>query len=419
MREAIHNLEASKIREVANAGLGRSDVLAFWFGESDEVTPEVIRQAAIDSLQQGETFYAHNLGLPELREAVAQYMSALHPAIEAARIAITSGGVNALMLAVQALVDAGDEVAAVTPVWPNLTAQPAILGARVRSVPLVPKAGQWALELDALRAAVTPATKLLIVNAPNNPTGWTLTRAEQQAILDHCRQTGTWILADEVYERLYFDPTPKGCAPSFLDISTPDDRLVVAHSFSKSFLMTGWRLGWLVLPPALMDGMGKLIEFNTSCASVFTQRAGIAALTHSQEITPRVVAHLKACRDTLVPLLADLPGVQVAPARGGMYAFFRLEGFDDSLALAKRLVAEAGLGLAPGSAFAPEAQGWLRWCFASKDRERLVQGVERLKRWLAAQQGPGCRQSGFAGRRASPPVEGGGATRSARSLGEL
>ncbi|RST55140.1 pyridoxal phosphate-dependent aminotransferase [Variovorax sp. MHTC-1] len=385
MREAIHNLEASKIREVANAGLGRSDVLAFWFGESDEVTPEVIRQAAIDSLQQGETFYAHNLGLPELRGAVAQYMSALHPAIEAARIAITSGGVNALMLAVQALVDAGDEVVAVTPVWPNLTAQPAILGARVRSVPLVPKEGQWTLELDALRAAVTPTTKLLIVNAPNNPTGWTLTRAEQQAILDHCRRTGTWILADEVYERLYFDLTPKGCAPSFLDISTPDDRLVVAHSFSKSFLMTGWRLGWLVLPPALMDGMGKLIEFNTSCASVFTQRAGIAALTHSEEITPRVVAHLKACRDTLVPLLADIPGVQVAPARGGMYAFFRLEGFDDSLALAKRLVAEAGLGLAPGSAFAPEAQGWLRWCFASKDPSRLVEGVQRLKRWLAAQ----------------------------------
>ncbi|CAN7351306.1 pyridoxal phosphate-dependent aminotransferase [Variovorax sp. LjRoot290] len=384
MRQAIHNLEASKIREVANAGLGRSDVLAFWFGESDEVTPEVIRQAAIDSLQQGETFYTHNLGLPELREAVAQYMSGLHPAIEASRIAITSGGVNALMLAVQALVDAGDEVVAVTPVWPNLTAQPAILGARVRSVPLVPKAGQWTLDLDALRTTVTPATKLLIVNAPNNPTGWTLASAEQQAILDHCRQTGTWILADEVYERLYFDATPKGCAPSFLDISTPDDRLVVAHSFSKSFLMTGWRLGWLVLPPVLMDGMGKLIEFNTSCASVFTQRAGIAALAHSQEITPRVVAHLKACRDTLVPLLADIPGVQVAPARGGMYAFFKLEGFDDSLALAKRLVAEAGLGLAPGSAFAPEAQGWLRWCFASKDPQRLVQGVERLKTWLAA-----------------------------------
>ena len=385
MREAIHHLEASKIREVANAGMGRSDVLAFWFGEGDEVTPEPIRAAAIASLQQGETFYAHNLGLPELREAVAQYMSALHPAVAASRIAITSGGVSALMLAVQALVDAGDDVVAVTPVWPNLTAQPAILGARVRCVPLVPRAGQWTLDLDALRAAVTSATRLLILNAPNNPTGWTLTRNEQQAILEHCRRTGTWILADEVYERLYFEPTPNGCAPSFLDLSVPEDRLVVVHSFSKSFLMTGWRLGWLVLPPSMVEAMGKLIEFNTSCTSVFTQRAGIAALAHSAEITPRVVAHLKACRDTLVPLLAELPGVQVAPARGGMYAFFRLEGFDDSLALAKRLVAEAGLGLAPGNAFAPEAQGWLRWCFASQDPQRLVQGVERLRAWLAAQ----------------------------------
>ena len=385
MREAIHNLEASKIREVANAGMGRSDVLAFWFGESDEVTPEVVRQAAIESLQRGETFYAHNLGLPELREAIARYSSGLHPKVDASRIAVTSGGVSALMLAVQALVDAGDEVVAVTPVWPNLTAQPAIMGAHVRTLPLVPVNGQWTLDLQALREAVTSKTKLLIVNAPNNPTGWTMSRDEQQAVLDHCRQTGTWILADEVYERLYFEPTPNACAPSFLDISKPDDRLVVTHSFSKSFLMTGWRLGWLVLPPSMVDGIGKLIEFNTSCASVFTQRAAIAAIEHTAEITPRVVAHLKQCRDTLVPLLAALPGVQVAPAKGGMYAFFRLEGFGDSLEVAKRLVAEAGLGLAPGNAFAPEAQGWLRWCFASKDPQRLVKGVERLRDWLARQ----------------------------------
>ena len=149
--------------------------------------------------------------------------------------------------------------------------------------------------------------------------------------------------------------------------------------------MTGWRLGWLVLPPSMVEGIGKLIEFNTSCASVFTQRAAIAAIEHTAEITPRVVAHLKQCRDTLVPLLAALPGVQVAPAKGGMYAFFRLEGFGDSLEVAKRLVAEAGLGLAPGNAFAPEAQGWLRWCFASKDPQRLVKGVERLRDWLARQ----------------------------------
>ncbi|MBU6502712.1 MAG: pyridoxal phosphate-dependent aminotransferase [Burkholderiales bacterium] len=388
MRQAIQSLEESRIREVANAGMGRSDVLAFWFGESDEVTPDFIRQAAIDSLQRGETFYAHNLGLPELREAVAGYLGALHGEVAADRIAITSGGVNALMLAMQALVDAGDEVVAVTPVWPNLTAQPRILGAKLRCVALEPvlsgpQRGAWSLDLDALLAAITPASKLLILNAPNNPTGWTLTRAEQQAIVDHCRKTGTWILADEVYERLYYaGDTANGAAPSFLDVTTPDDRLVVVHSFSKSFLMTGWRLGWLVMPPAMTPHMGKLIEFNTSCASVFTQRAGVVALERTAEVTPRVVSHLKACRDTLVPLLQAVPGVQVAPARGGMYAFFNLEGHGDSLQTAKRLVTEAGLGLAPGNAFAPEAQGWLRWCFASHEPGRLIQGVERLKTWL-------------------------------------
>jgi len=385
MREVILNLAESRIREVANAAIGRSDVLAFWFGESDEVTPDVIRQAAIDSLQQGETFYAHNLGLLELREAISQYMSVRHGPIGVERLAVTSGGVNALMLANQQLVDAGDEVVAVTPVWPNLTAQPAILGARVRCVPLTARAGQWQLDMATLLATVTAQTKLLIINAPNNPTGWTLTREEQQQILAHCRQTGTWILADEVYERLYFEPSANGCAPSFLDVAAPDDRLVVAHSFSKSFLMTGWRLGWLVMPPSMTPHMGKLIEFNTSCASVFTQRAAIAALKQTDAITPGVVAHLKLCRDTLIPLLQALPGVQVAPARGGMYAFFRLSGHGDSLQTAKRLVTEAGLGLAPGEAFAPEAQGWLRWCFASRDPQRLVQGVDRLRRWLAAQ----------------------------------
>lgn len=394
MRQTVLNLEESMIRQVANAGMGRSDVLKFWFGESDEATPAFIRDAAIASLQLGETFYAHNLGLPELRDAIAAYSTGLRcpgaATIGADRIAVTSGGVNALMLAVQALVDAGDEVVAVTPVWPNLTAQPLIMGARLRCVSLKPVAGEWQLDMAELLAAITPATKLLIVNAPNNPTGWTLSRAEQEMILAHCRQTGTWILADEVYERLYFDPTPNGCAPSFLDIAAPEDRLVVAHSFSKSFLMTGWRLGWLVMPASMTPHMGKLVEFNTSCAPVFIQRAGLVALQRTNDVTPQLVAHLKTCRDTLVPLLQALPGVEVASAKGGMYAFFRLSDqarFGDSLETAKRLVVEAGLGLAPGNAFmvnpTPEAQGWLRWCFASRDVARLEQGVERLQRWLA------------------------------------
>ena len=389
MRQAILNLEESKIREVANAGIGRADVLPFWFGESDEVTPEPVRAAAIAALQAGETFYSHNLGLPELRQALADYTSRLHApaAIGPDRIAVTSGGVNALMLAMQMLIDAGDEVLAVTPVWPNLTAQPLILGARLRCLALKPQAdGAWTLDLPALLAAITPTTRLLVINSPNNPTGWTLSKAEQQAIVARCRETGTWILADEVYERLYYrGDTTNGAAPSFLDVSGPDDRLVVVQSFSKAFLMTGWRLGYLVMPATMTQPLGKLIEFNTSCAPVFVQRAAAVALAQTDTITPRIVAHLRQCRDTLVPLLQALPGVTTSAAPGGMYAFLRVNGFDDSLQLAKRLVLEAGVGLAPGAAFAPEAEGWLRWCFASKDLARLEQGVQRLRDWLAAQ----------------------------------
>lgn len=381
IRPVIAGLPGSKIREVANAGLGRKDVLAFWFGESDEVTPGHVRDAAAASLAAGETFYSHNLGLPELREALAGYTSSLHGSIGPERIAVTSSGVNALMLAMQALAGAGDEVVAVVPVWPNLTAQPQILGARVKRVPLKVEEGAWRLDLPALQAAVTERTRVLLVNAPNNPTGWTLERAEQQALLEHCRRTGTWIVADEVYERLYYREGAR-CAPSFLDIASSDDRLVVVHSFSKSFLMTGWRLGWLVGPVRLIEAMGKLIEFNTSCAPVFVQRAGLAALTQADESVPALVSRLKACRDTLLPALTALPGVTVAMPEGGMYAFFRVEGQDDSLAFAKRLVADAGLGLAPGAAFGPEAEGWLRWCFASRDPARLTAGVERLARAL-------------------------------------
>jgi aspartate/methionine/tyrosine aminotransferase len=383
MRAAIQALPGSKIREVANAGLGRSDVLAFWFGESDEVTPEPIRQAAADSLLRGETFYSHNLGLPELRQGIAAYASGLHGTIDVDRIAVTSSGVTALMLAMQMLAGAGDEVVAVVPVWPNLTAQPAILGATVTRVPLRPKNGLWQLDLDELLARVTPRTRVLLVNAPNNPTGWTLTREEQQALLAHCRRTGTWIVADEVYERIYFGAGR--CAPSFLDVAAPDDRLIVAQSFSKSFLMTGWRLGWMVLPGAgqsgCLDAAGKLLEFNSSCAPVFVQRGAQAALGLADTLVPRVVGDLKACRDRLVAGLQGLPGVTVATAPGGLYAFFRVEGLPesgDSLALAQRLVAQHGLGLAPGAAFGDEGEGWLRWCFASRDPSRLDQGLHRL-----------------------------------------
>jgi aspartate/methionine/tyrosine aminotransferase len=382
MRDEIQSLGGSLIREVANAAMGRDDVLAFWFGESDEVTSSEVREAAARSVQDGETFYAHNLGLPALRQAIADYVGSLHQPVGMERIAVTSSGVNALMLATQLLVGPGDEVVAVTPVWPNLTAQPLILGGRVTRLPLQARQGQWHLDMDALRAAVTPATRVLLVNAPNNPTGWTLSHGEIQAILEHCRATGTWIVSDEVYERLYYGPAP--AAPSFLDLCTPQDRVVVVQSFSKSFLMTGWRLGWLVVPEDALDALGKLIEFNSSCAPVFVQRGALRALAGAAASVPSLRQHFQECRDLLIGGLAQLPGIEVRAPLGGMYAFFRVAGVTDSLAFAKHLVRQHGLGLAPGSAFGDEGQGWLRWCFASRELERLRLGLDRMRQAMEA-----------------------------------
>jgi aspartate/methionine/tyrosine aminotransferase len=382
-RSAIHSLAASQIREVANAGLSDPGVLPFWFGEPDEVTPHFIRDEAAASLARGETFYTQNFGIAELRDAIAAYVTRLHRATDAASIAVTASGMSALMLAVEALVAPGDRVVVVTPLWPNLTEIPKILSARVVTMPLDFGPRGWTLDLDRLLAALTSDTRVLMINSPNNPTGWTLSRAEQHAILAHCRRHGIWIVADDVYERLHY--ADGGCAPSFLDSADPDERVLSTNSFSKSWSMTGWRLGWIVAPRPLMADLGKLIEYNTSCSPVFVQRAGVVAIERGEPVVLRTLARFRAARDYLTAALAALPGIEVAPPAGAMYAFFKVAGLTDSLAFCKALVREARLGLAPGSAFGPEGEGFVRWCFAS-DSERLADGIARLSRFLALQE---------------------------------
>lgn len=383
-RGPVQALRASQIREVANAGLGLPDVLPFWFGESDQITPAFIRDAAAASLARGETFYSHNLGIPALREAIAVYASRLHGPTRAEEVAVSSSGVSALMLAAQLVVGPGDRVVAVTPLWPNLVEIPKILGAEVETVALGCGDQGWVLDLDRLLAALTPGTRLLMLNSPNNPTGWVMSRMQQQTVLDHCRRLGIWVLADEVYERLYYGDDEDGVAPSFLDLASRDERVICVNSFSKAWAMTGWRLGWIVAPEPLMGDLGKLVEYNTSCSPVFIQRAGVAALEQGEPFVREQVARLRASRDHLVCALGELPGVRVQAPPGAMYLFFSLPGAHESLALCKALVREARLGLAPGSAFGPEGEGFVRWCYAC-DPARLDAGVARLRAWLDRQ----------------------------------
>jgi aspartate/methionine/tyrosine aminotransferase len=378
-RAAVRALAASQIRELVNEGLGNPDVLAFWVGEPDEPTPEFIRRAGVDAIISGELFYTHNLGIPDLREALAAYASRLHRKTVLNEIAVTSSGVNALMLASQLLVEPGDRVVEVVPLWPNLQEIPKILGATVATVSLGFSPGGWTLDLDRLIGELKPGTKALYLNSPNNPTGWTISRAAQKAILEHCRRHGIWIFADDAYERLYFGDG--GIAPSFLAISDSSDRLISTNTFSKTWRMTGWRLGWLVAPASLEADLGKLIEYNTSCAPVFVQRAGIAALQDGEPEIARNLERFRSARDFLMSQLRRIPGVQAATPEGTMYAFFRVEGVRDSLAFCKRLVREHGIGLAPGAAFGAEGEGYIRWCFAA-DEARLAEGVTRFRRAL-------------------------------------
>jgi aspartate/methionine/tyrosine aminotransferase len=378
-RGAVRALTASKIRELYNAGIGNPNVLPFWVGEPDEPTPDFIRKAGTESIAAGEVFYTHNLGIAELREALAAYVSRLHRKTESEQIAVTSAGVNALMVASQLLVDAGDRVVQVVPLWPNLQEIPKILGATVDTVALRFSQKGWKLDLDELLDRLRPGTRALYLNSPNNPTGWTVTKPELEAILERCRCHGIWIFADDAYERLYYGE--EGIAPSFLDISSDEDRLISANTFSKSWLMTGWRLGWLVVPPGLTADLGKLIEYNTSCAPVFVQRAGIAAVKEGEPVIARTRYRFRKARDFLVSELKEIPRVKVAVPSGTMYAFFRVDGVADSLAFCKQLVRDVGLGLAPGSAFGPEGEGFVRWCFAASE-EKLADGVARLKRGL-------------------------------------
>jgi aspartate aminotransferase len=378
---AAPRFSRSLIREVANTAMNRKDVLPFWFGESDQPTPTFINEAAIASLREGETFYSENLGRMYLRQAIARYLSGLHQRpIAVDRIAVTASGVSALMLASQLLLKPGDRVVAVTPLWPNAVEIPKVVNGQVTCVSLEVADGRWSLPLEKLLAALTPETRMLVINSPNNPTGWTIAREQQAAILEHCRHYGIWILADDVYERLVY--TDANSAPSFLALAEAEDRLLIINSFSKAWCMTGWRIGWMVVPADLLSDLAALQEYNVSCVSEFSQRAGTIALEQGEPFVRAQRAHLAQNKATLSTALRAFRGLEVPEAEGAMYLFLRVTGENDSVQLAKRLINEVGLGLAPGRAFGPEGEGWLRWCYAAENK-KIADGLERLGKFLA------------------------------------
>jgi len=376
------DLAPSKIVEVWQMGFEVDNLVALFVGEGDEPTPDFISDAAARALAAGRTFYTPKRGIPELRRALGDYLSRhFGAAVDPERITVTSSGMNAIMLTLQAVLAPGTTLVAPTPVWPNVLSAAEIAGGRVKTVSMtVLPEGGFKLDLDRLFDACDETARALFIVSPSNPTGWVISREEQEAVLAFCRRRGLWLIADEVYHRFVFDPArfPKGVAPSFLEIAEADDPLVVVNSFSKAWCMTGWRQGWLVHPPALGDVLGNLIEYNTSGGQSFLQAGCLAALTEGEPFVESLVARCGQAAEMVFQQLASLPRVSLARPVASFYAFFRVDGVDDSLAFAKRILAETGVGLAPGSAFGAGGEGHLRLCFAGSPAH-LAAGLDRLR----------------------------------------
>ena len=377
IRPEIGAIETSGIVEVFDYGRRVQGLIPLWVGEGDSPTPGFIAQAAKDSIDRGETFYTYQAGIPELRAAISDYMSAHYGGrLPPERFFVTIGGMHALDLAVKMTVGPGEEAIVLAPAWPNFAGALASNGARTVFVEL--DAGPpWRLDPARLEAAITPLTRAILFNSPANPTGYVANAQEIVAVLEVARRHGLWIIADEIYGRLVYGGAR---APSFHDVMEPDDRILFVQTLSKNWAMTGWRIGWLEAPPALGGVIENLIQYSTSGVPVPTQRAATAAITHGEAFVAETVARLKLCRDIMVEGLLATGRVELAIPGGAFYLFPKLLGATDARA-AFRLIDEAGVGVAPGSAFGPGGEGRLRLCFA-RAPELVAEATRRLAAWL-------------------------------------
>ncbi|WP_110707611.1 pyridoxal phosphate-dependent aminotransferase [Salinicola sp. CR57] len=369
---------------VAVADLARHDasVVRLWIGEGDLPTPEYIKQAAMDALTDDDTRYSYSQGLPELRQALADYHRR-HWQVDVSsdRFCVTVGGMNAVTMAMQAILDEGSEVIMPTPAWPNARQMIEIVGGV--NVPVAfdfyPD-GNIELDLDKLFARVTERTRAVFINSPSNPTGWRMPLEDMRRLRDFCREKGLWIVADEVYNHFVYDG--EGPASSFLQVCEPDDKLLVTNTFSKNWCMTGWRAGWITFPGGMDQLFARLCQYNTTGVASFIQRACIVALEEGDEFIAQQVARCQASRDVLVDGLTALDNVTVFSPEGTFYLFFKVHGLDESsLETAKRILREAKVGVAPGSAFGPEGEDYLRICFAI-DPELAKEALDRLTPFL-------------------------------------
>ncbi|MGB9369642.1 MAG: pyridoxal phosphate-dependent aminotransferase [Xanthobacteraceae bacterium] len=382
LAQAARLAPESGIVEVATYGRGREGLIPLWIGEGDTPTPAFICEAATRALAAGETFYTWQRGIPPLREALARYHTTLYGRTFAPEeFYVTGSGMQAIQIVLAMVAGAADEVVIPTPTWPNAAAAAGIIGARVVEVPMSFGNDGWSLDLERLGAAITARTRALFVVSPDNPTGWTARRADLAALLALARRHGLWIVADETYARFWYGEGPR--APSFFDVMEPEDRILFVNTFSKNWAMTGWRVGWIAAHPSLGQVIENMIQYATSGVAQFMQRAAVTALERGEGFVAHMVERARRGREIACSALQATGRVRFAEPQGAFYLFFSVDGEPDSRRLALRLVDEANVGLAPGTAFGPGGERFMRLCFA-RNAEQLTTAMDRLARAISA-----------------------------------
>ena len=371
----------SGIVEVSSYGRARDGVISLWVGEGDTPTPAFIADAATRSLAAGETFYTWQRGIPDLRDAIARYMTRTYgQGFEREQFYVTGGGMQAVQIAIRMVAGHGDEVIIPSPAWPNFPAAAGLSGARTVMVPQQFGNRGWMLDIASLEAAVTARSKAIIINSPSNPTGWTATKDELAEVLALARRKGLWIIADEIYGRFVFEGTR---APSFHDVMDKDDRILFVQTMSKNWAMTGWRIGWIECPPELGQVAENLIQYSTSGSPVFVQRAAAAALDHGDSFIAHQIARSKQSRDIFCDALAATGKARFLKPDGAFYLFFSVDGIVDSRKAALTMIDDVGVGVAPGTAFGPGSDAFFRLCFACSPEKATI-AAEKVARWIAA-----------------------------------
>ena len=382
LREEILNVAESPMVQIATIAESMPGSLKLCYGESDMPTPAFICRAADEAMRAGHTFYTHTAGYRELREAIANKITELHQVrYDVPEIMATVGGTMAIYAAIRALVGRGDNAVIVSPAYAIFSNAVIMSGGEPRPAPLARRGDRFVLDLDRIHGAIDADTRLIVVNSPSNPTGWVITEDEQRALAEIAERHDVVLLADEVYERLVYDG--RAIAPSFARVVTNRDRLIVINSFSKTYNMTGWRLGWAQTSARTITAMYKAAEFMTSNPAAMVQQAGIAALRDGEPYVAELREHYRQRRDQVTATLSNLPGVSLPDPQGAFYAFPKFDDSTDSAAFTAALLRDTGLALAPGVGFGRDGEGYIRVCFASTEAT-ISDALARLKKYVVS-----------------------------------